>query len=465
MSGMCEFDQNVCRALDNNFLQTALDRATLAFKNLRLNAIKDLPDFQSLREHARDAKNRALTDLPKYLSQLESSVQDRGGKVIWAENGDQVIEYILALAREKGAKRVVKGKSMTIEEIHLNPKLEEAGIEVFETDLGEYIIQLLGERPSHIIGPAIHKTKEEVGRLFQERLGIAYSDIPAELTRAVRGELRTRFLTADMGITGVNFAVAQSGTLVLLENEGNIRMSTTLPKVHVAVMGLEKVVADLEDLSCLLRVLPVSAVGQRAPSYVSFLTGPGRRDGVGPEELHLIIMDGFRSRALADPVYRQVLRCLRCGACLNFCPVYRRIGGHCYPWVYSGPIGIALTAAAQGPEAAKDIASASTLCKTCAQVCPVMIDLPGLILETRRRLASGNSLADQGLEWFARGLATPFGFDLAERAVGLMLNASTDSEGRAKHGPDLLKRMGCGRQIPQPAPEPFHRSSVKGDDQ
>ena len=281
-----------------------------------------------------------LSDLPRYLSQLESSVQDRGGKVIWAENGDQVTEYILSLAREKGARTVVKGKSMTMEEIHLNPKLERAGLEVFETDLGEYIIQLLGERPSHIIGPAIHKTKEEVGRLFQERLGIAYTDIPAELTKAVRGELRNRFLQADMGITGVNFAVADTGTLVLLENEGNIRMSTTLPKIHVAVMGLEKVVADLEDLDYLLRALPLSASGQRTSSYVSFLTGPGREDGVGPEEMHLIIMDGYRSKALADPVYRQVLRCLRCGACLNFCPVYRRIGGHCYPWCMLVPSGL-----------------------------------------------------------------------------------------------------------------------------
>jgi L-lactate dehydrogenase complex protein LldF len=464
MSGRCEFDQDVCRALDNNFLQTALDRATQGFKNLRINAINDIPEFQTLRQKARDAKNRVLSDLPKYLSQLEAAVHDRGGKVIWAENGDQVTEYILALAREKGARTVVKGKSMTIEEIHLNPKMEQAGLEVFETDLGEYIIQLLGERPSHIIGPAIHKTKEEVGRLFQERLGISYTDIPAELTKAVRGELRNRFLNADMGITGANFAVAKTGTVVLLENEGNIRMSTTLPKVHVAVMGLEKVVADLEDLEYLLRVLPVSAAGQRTSSYVSFLTGPGRKDGVGPEEMHLIIMDGYRTKALADPVYRQVLRCLRCGSCLNFCPVYRRIGGHSYPWVYAGPIGIALTAAAQGPEAARDIASASTLCKACGEVCPVMIDLPGLVLETRRRLAQKGSLADQGLDWLSKGLATPFGFDLAERAAGLMFGAATDNDGRIRRGPDILKRFGQNRRMPEPV-TPYHRAVNKGDDE
>ncbi|MEW5725618.1 MAG: lactate utilization protein B, partial [Thermodesulfobacteriota bacterium] len=413
------FRRTIDQALGNRFLQTALDRATGSFKNTRTQAVAEYGDFEGLRRRAREAKDRVLADLDLYLTRLEAAVTAAGGKVFWAEDGAAAIDYVVRLAREKGARRVVKGKSMTTEEIHFNPGLEKAGLEVFETDLGEYIVQLLGERPSHIIGPAIHKTKEEVGRLFEEKLGLEYTDNPEEMTRAVRQELRARFLSADMGVTGVNFAVAETGTLVLLENEGNIRMSTTLPRVHVAVMGLEKVVADMTDLEPLLRILPLAAIGHRLPSYVSFLTGPGRVEGEGPEELHLVLLDGFRTRALADPDYRQLLRCLRCGSCLNFCPVYRRLGGHSYPWVYSGPIGVALTGAALGHAAARDVAGASTLCRACGQVCPVMIDLPGIIMKLRRLLAREDPALGAPITALARGLASSLGFDLAGRLAGL----------------------------------------------
>ena len=263
----------------------------------------------------------------------------------------------------------------------------------------------------------------------------------------------------------MNFAVAETGTLVLLENEGNIRMSTTLPRIHVAVMGLEKVVANMTDLATLLQILPLSAVGQRLPSYVSLLTGPGRSRGEGPEELHLIIYDGFRSKVLGDPQFRQILRCLRCGACLNFCPVYRLIGGHSYPWVYSGPLGVVLTGAAHGAAAAQDIAGASTLCQTCKTVCPVMIDLPELILELRRRANQGDTFMAQAFKTVAAGLATPLGFDLAGRIMEFSSKTALDAQGQARWGPQSLKCMVEGRQFPHPAHEPFHRSLFRGNEE
>jgi L-lactate dehydrogenase complex protein LldF len=460
-----QFDHTIRGALNNNFLQMALTRATSSFKNMRLNAVRDLGYFEELRHLAKAAKDRVVNNLDQYLTQLEYSVTDAGGTVAWAETGQDVVDYIVRLASDKHLHKVVKGKSMTSEEIHLNPALEQAGLEVLETDLGEYIIQLLGERPSHIIGPAIHKTKEEVARLFESRIGLAYTDVPEEMTQAVRQKLRTAFLQADLGITGVNFAVAETGALVLLENEGNIRMSTTLPRIHVAIMGLEKVVANLTDLATLLQILPLSAVGQRLPSYVSLLTGPGRTRGEGPEELHLIIYDGFRSQVLADPLFRQVLRCIRCGACLNFCPVYRLIGGHSYPWVYSGPIGVVLTGAAQGPAAAQDISGASTLCQTCKTVCPVMIDLPELILELRRRANQGHDLVSTAFKTAAAGLSTPLGFDLAGRLMEFSFKTALDASGQARWGPPALKSLVEGRQFPSPAHEPFHRSLFRGNEE
>jgi len=459
------FDLNLDRALRNRFLQLALKRATGAFKDLRSGIINDLENFEELRQRAKEAKDRVLGRLDHYLTRLEASVTQAGGRVFWASTGDEVARYILTLARAKGLKSVVKGKSMTTEEIGLNPVLEQAGLEVLETDLGEYIIQLVGERPSHLIVPAVHKTREETARLFQKKLGLAYTDRPEELTRAVRDRLRGRFLSADLGVTGVNFAVAETGTLVLLENEGNIRMSSTLPRIHVAVMGLEKVVADFRDLAVLLQILPISATGQRLPSYVSFITGPGRHPGEGPEELHLILYDGYRTKVLADPDFRQVLRCLRCGACLNFCPVYRRIGGHTYPWTYSGPIGVVLTAAARGLEEARDIVGASTLCRACGQVCPVMIDLPELILEARRRLAEQTPAGPaRAFDLAAHCLATPAGFDLAARGLSAAAGAMIDRQGLVRRGPEKIWGLGEGRRLPRPAEEPFRRSLFKGDE-
>ncbi len=466
MAEQRDFQQTVAEALNKKSVQLALDRATGTFKQMRSASLRELGYFEELRDRARDAKDRVLNNLDNYLLQLERSFTRAGGQVHWAADGRQAVGHVLDIVSGRGLKTVVKGKSMTTEEVHLNTALEQAGLDVFETDLGEYIVQLLGERPSHILAPAFHKTKEDIARLFADRLGIDYTVVPEELTAAARRELRTRFLSADVGITGVNFAVAETGTLAIMENEGNIRMATTLPRVHIAVMGLEKVVADLDDLALLLQTLPMSATGQRLSSYVSLLTGPGRSQGEGPEELHLIILDGFRSSVLADPEFRQVLRCLRCGACLNYCPVYRRVGGHTYPWVYSGPIGVALTAAAHGLDAAKDIISASTLCGACGAACPVRIDLPGLILEARRRLAAREPVKAGAVTALARGLATPAGFDLAARAMGLGASVAMDSQGRPRRfAPDGLHKLARNRKLSGPAAEPFRRSLFRGLDE
>jgi L-lactate dehydrogenase complex protein LldF len=320
------------------------------------------------------------------LLRLEEKITQLGGKVHWAATAARAREIIEKLAMDRGVKRVVKGKSMVTEEIALNEGLINRGIEVSETDLGEFIIQLAEEPPSHLVGPAIHKTKEQVSELFSEKLGVKLMEDPGEMTMLARQTLRRKFLDAQMGITGANFAVAETGAIVLFENEGNIRLTTTLPKIHVAVMGIEKVVPSLDDLGVLMKLLARSCTGQKLSSYVSMISGPkgeGERDG--PEEFHLVIIDNGRSRILGDDDLREILYCIRCGACLNFCPVYMKIGGHAYGWVYSGPIGSILTPQLINKKQAYLLPYASTLCGACAEVCPVKINHPKVLVALRKK--------------------------------------------------------------------------------
>jgi L-lactate dehydrogenase complex protein LldF len=286
---------------------------------------------------------------------------------------------------------VVKAKSMVTEEIGLNPALREAGIEVNETDLGEYIVQLAGESPSHIIAPAIHKTREQIGQLFAEKLGIPYTDDPPVLTQAARKALRQKFLSADMGITGCNLACAETGHITTLSNEGNIRMVTTLPRVHVAFMGMERVAARLQDHDILFRLLSRGAAAQHMAGYVSYIGGPRLPDQVdGPDEFHLIIIDNGRTKILADKEFREMLCCIRCAACLNVCPVYGKIGGHAYGFTYSGPVGAVVTPLLVGINRAKDLFLGETLCGACKDACPVNIDIPRMLLALRRKVAEGD---------------------------------------------------------------------------
>jgi len=360
-------------------------------------AFASLEDGEALRDQARSIKESTIANLGHYLTQLEENVVRLGGNVHWARTGEEARAIVLDLARKNNVKRIVKGKSMATEEIELNEALEEAGIESVETDLGEYIVQLANEKPSHILAPAVHKSKEDVAELFAEKLGVLNLRHAEEMTAVARKRLREKFCAADMGITGANFAIAETGTIVLLENEGNIRLSTTLPRIHVALMGLEKLVPTLADLAVFLKVLARSASGQKMSSYVSMITGP-RRTGEtdGAEEFHLIILDNGRTRLLADEEMRESLYCLRCGACLNVCPVYQKVGGHAYGTVYSGPIGSILTPAFAGLEKSKDLPFASTLCGACREICPVRIDIPRMLLKLRSEWSEGDSAKAAG---------------------------------------------------------------------
>ena len=383
-----DFKLNVKGALADDQLRRNLRNAMDILVDKRKAVFPDAKALEQLRSAGYAIKRRALKKLPQLLAQLETSCKQNGIQVHWAEETNQANEIVLGILHRHGASAIVKGKSMVSEEMHLNRFLAESGIEAVETDLGEFIIQLNHETPSHIIVPAIHKNKDEVAAIFHEKLpDTPYTESVEELTGIARKVLRKRFAGAKVGLSGVNFAVAETGTLLLVENEGNGRMCTTVPDVHVAVMGLEKVVEKLSDVPPLLRLLTGSATGQVITTYVNMITAPrknGEKDG--PKEVHLIILDNGRSQILADPQLRQTLLCIRCGTCLNHCPVYVRIGGHAYGHVYPGPIGKILTPQMEGLDRAGVLVTASSLCGACGEVCPVKIPIPDLIRRLRNEL-------------------------------------------------------------------------------
>ncbi|MGB7292087.1 MAG: LutB/LldF family L-lactate oxidation iron-sulfur protein [Thermodesulfobacteriota bacterium] len=382
--------------MKNENLQKALRYTTDRFRERRKSAVAAVDNWEDLRSLAREIKQETISNLDKYLELLEENVVKAGGIVHWAKDADEATRVILEIALKGGVKSVVKSKSMTTEEIELNHALDQAGIEAIETDLGEYIIQLAKETPSHIIAPAIHKSKEEISRLFSEKLNIPYYTEPEDLTKIAREKLRQKFLMADMGVSGANFAVAETGTIVIVENEGNARLTTTLPRVHVALMGIEKVIPHFEDLALFLSILARSATGQKMSSYVSLITGPKRRgEKDGPEEFHLVLLDNGRSNILASDETRESLYCIRCGACLNICPVYRKVGGHSYGWVYSGPIGAIISPQLLGLDRAPDLPFASSLCGACKDVCPLKIDIPKVLLELRKRVIEEKGRANR----------------------------------------------------------------------
>jgi L-lactate dehydrogenase complex protein LldF len=381
------FDSGVRAALGDVQLRGALRQATTLFGERRQTALASVTDWEGTRERARAIKDDTLLHLDRYLEQFTANAERAGAQLHWARDGGEACEIIGRLAEAAGARTVVKSKSMATEEIHLNAALARRGIEPIETDLGEYIIQLAAEAPSHIVVPAIHKTKGQIAALFAEKLGIAPSDDAAVLTAAARQALRRRFAEAEVGISGVNFAVAETGTILILENEGNARLTTSLPGTHIALMGIEKVIPRFADLEVFLQLLPRSGTGQVLTAYQSLLTGVKRRpDGEGPDELHIVLLDNGRSRMLAAPVTRQTLACIRCGACLNACPVYRQIGGHAYRSVYPGPIGAILTPQLIGIERTAHLPYASSLCGACRDVCPVKIDIPAVLLHLRAQV-------------------------------------------------------------------------------
>ncbi len=343
-------------------------------------------DLDKARAQAANIKTNAIARLDHYLLEFESNFTKAGGKVIWAEDVQQALDAIAEICREKRASVVVKSKSMVTEEIRLNPFLEEKGIEVVETDLGEYIQQLAGEPPYHIVAPSMHKSKEEVALLFHEKLNVPPGLTPEELTLAAREKLRQKFREAEVGITGANFILADIGGIAITENEGNARLTTSFPSTHIVVTGIEKVLPSVRDLGLFWPLLATHGLGQKIAVYNSVFTGPRKQGEVdGPDEMYVILLDNGRTGILADPIARESLHCIRCGACLNVCPVYKNIGGHTYRTTYSGPIGSVITPYLQGMKENKHLSYASSLCGACTEVCPVRIDLHRLLLHNRRK--------------------------------------------------------------------------------
>jgi L-lactate dehydrogenase complex protein LldF len=385
------YTSEASKAIKDQVLQRALADFQQRLSTGTAAAYLNLPEGPELRIKAHDLRMRAVENLDVLLETLADNVRRNGGQVYFAEDGPSAVGICLDIARRHRVKLAVKGKSMVTEEIGLNQALADAGIEVVETDLGEYIVQLAGEHPSHIIAPAIHKTRNEIGRLLAEKLGIACTTDPPTLTRAARKVLREKLVAAEMGISGCNLACAETGHITTLSNEGNIRMATTMPKVHVAIMGMERVTARLEEHDALLRLLARGAAAQNMAVYVSYIGGPRYPDQVdGPDEFHLIILDNGRSRILADPEFREILGCIRCGACLNVCPVYGKIGGHAYGFTYCGPVGAVVAPLLVGINRAKDLCLGETLCGACQNACPVNLDIPRMLLALRHKLAEGD---------------------------------------------------------------------------
>jgi len=467
-----DYTNEAKRAIGNPVLQRALADLQNRFGRGTAQAYRNLPEGPDLRLKAHEIRENAIANLDVLLETLADNVRANGGQVFFARDAAAAARYCLETARRHQVQTAVKGKSMVSEEIGLNSALIGAGIDVAETDLGEYIIQLAGERPSHIIAPAIHKTRTDIGRLFSDKIKIDYTDDPPTLTRAARKALRQKFLAADIGFSGCNIACAETGHIATVSNEGNIRMSTTMPRVHVAIMGMERVAARLEDHDILLRLLCRGAAAQNMGTYVSYVGGPRQAGQVdGPEEFHLVILDNGRSRILADEQFREMLCCIRCAACLNVCPVYGKIGGHAYGHPYSGPVGAVVMPLLAGINAAGDLCQGETLCGACQDACPINIDIPRMLLALRAKLAEGDpgwgvSPAGGGEKlfyrmwsWMIRSRGV-YDFFLRLAAVGQTVLPAQN--GMIRRLPPPMNGWTKARDLPPVAGESFMRRWKKG---
>jgi L-lactate dehydrogenase complex protein LldF len=451
-------EENIRKTVADPKTQLAVYSATARLKEKRSEVVAAelLPDYQELREQAHLIKRHSLENLDHYLEVFEKNVIANGGKVIWARNGIEVADFLLDLAKQRGVQMMVKSKSMTTEEIHLNDRLEHHKLEIVETDLGEYIIQLAHDRPYHIVAPAVHMTRHDVADIFERTLDQPRAEEPEQQAMIARRNLREKFLAAGIGISGANFLVADSGAVTIIENEGNARLCTTAPKIHVAVAGIEKMIPRAQDLPVFLKLLGRSGTGQLLTVYTSLLAGPRRaKEADGPEEFYVVLMDNGRTRLLADPSKRESLFCIRCGACLNACPVYRKIGGHNYPGAYSGPIGAIISPQYAG--VAKDpwLPFASSLCGACAEVCPVKIDIPRILLELRKevveeRTREADNIAERtAFRMYAWMMRRPKLYAMA----GRMGARFAGLPGLASFGP--AAKWSKVREMPKPAPTSF----------
>jgi L-lactate dehydrogenase complex protein LldF len=457
------------QTLEDANLQLAIYSATGRLMAKRKDAISAdvCPDYQDLRTQANLVKRHTIENLDYYLEMVENAVTARGGKVVYCRDGTEVADFVLKLAQERDAHLLVKSKSMTTEEIDLNERLEHHHLEAVETDLGEYILQLAHHKPYHIVAPALHLTRYDVADIFTERLAAEREVVPEKQTLIARTALREKFLAADIGITGANFVVADSGAVVVVENEGNARLCSSAPRIHIAIAGIEKLIPRAQDLAVFLRLLGRSATGQPLTVYTSFLSGPRREtEADGPEEFYLVLLDNGRTKVLADKSKRESLFCIRCGACLNICPVYRKIGGHSYPWVYSGPIGAILSPQFMGVTHDPWLPFASSLCGACAEVCPVKIEIPRILLELRGEVVAAKSrenknrwerLAFRLYAWAARHPSV-------WSAMGLLASAIAPDDGShwvrqlpAILNPGPIRDWLSQRDLPPPPPRTFRQ--------
>lgn len=455
------FPERARRSLRDSQLRRNLAKATSTIRAKTARVSAELPDWEALRDAGRAIKRQTLAELDRHLTALEESVTRAGGVVHWAADAAEARAIVVGLVQAHGAKQVIKIKSMTTDEVELNPALEAAGIRPYETDLADMIVQMAHEKPSHLLVPAIHKNRAEIGALFREEMAEPdLSDAPPDLTRAARAYLREKFLETEVAISGANFAVAETGSVVVVESEGNGRMCLTLPKVLISIMGIEKVLPNWEHLEVFLQLLPRAATGERMNPYTSIWTGTRALEGGaadGPAEFHLVLLDNGRSKILADAAARETLHCIRCSRCLNVCPVYQRAGGHAYDSMYQGPIGAILTPQLKGLAAAGDLPYASSLCGACQEACPVRIPIPEILVHLRGRVVSeGHAGAGEA----AAMAAAKAMFDHpslmgAALAAGRVMQAPLARDGRIERLPWPLDAWSLGRDFPALPRESF----------
>jgi L-lactate dehydrogenase complex protein LldF len=465
-SGVEGFNDRARRAVADEQLHDSIELFThksVAGRNAVLDA---LPEASELRERAYRIKQETMANLDRYLEQMADAVEARGGNVFFATDGEDVVRYIGDLAQKKGAKVITKSKSMATEEIELNRRLEEdyAGLEIVETDLGEWIAQLAGDTPSHIVGPILHMNRQRITEILSRTAGEELPPDVEALGSFARRRLREKFLTAEIGITGANFGVAETGTVVTVTNEGNARLVTSVPPVHIIVMGIEKLVPRFTDLSVFVRLLARSSTGQKLSVYTNFITGPRQRGELdGAEELHLILMDNGRSRLLGTE-FEEALYCIRCGACLNVCPVYRQTGGHAYGSTYSGPIGAVITPLLKGHNEAKDLPHASSLCGACWEACPVGIPLHDLLLKLRNQQVE-EGLAGKAQEIAFKGfegtMKRPMLYNITSRA-GRLAQKPLEKNGSVRPLPGPLSAWTGSRELPPLAEKSFRELWKEG---
>jgi L-lactate dehydrogenase complex protein LldF len=433
--------------LGNEQLRKNVRRATDTIRNKRARVVGETPDWEELRESARQIKQRALRNLDHYLEQFEEACTRAGGVVHWARDADEANRIIVRIIESHGEKEVIKVKTMTSDETRLNAALEAAGITPYETDLADLIIQLGEDKPSHIVVPALHKNRAEIRDLFIRKMGLpGLGTEPEDLAAAARAYLRERFLRVKVGFSGANFAVAETGSVCVVESEGNGRMCVSLPEILITMIGIEKVIPTFQDLEVFLQLLPRSATGERMNPYNSIWTGV--TEGDGPREFHVVLLDNGRTGVLADAESRETLHCIRCAACLNICPVYRQTGGHAYGSIYSGPIGAILTPQLHGMEHAQSLPYASSLCGACYEVCPVKINIPEILIHLRRKLVeSGQAPAMETIGMKAAGFAMASGGRLgaAEKLARIGQNFA---------GP-FIPGWSASRDLPEPPKESF----------